>query len=797
MTNTNWTNASPLVVPSQYASGFVAVRVQGANPTDPTQDVFQQVPVATLIGAGAAQMQAYYLGPFPDDTTATAFAVTSAITLVNGHLYLNSATGKFRVYSTSLVAWADYDASAQAAATASSGSATVATAQAAIAQAAVQGLPYYPYPLNASTAAGGTNVLPKGITTGTVGGTGVTGATVGTYPITVSGGDFTGVTANLIVASATVATIQIVTPGRTTVASPVAPTFTKPAGATLPAGTTLTANIGDLIGSGTGQFYLTSDSTGSNLLYWQNTGTGAPVAVPDGAGSQVIISTAKLIQAFNGRRAWQSVDQNNNLHAQISQETINHPAFEAVQDQAAYAVAQLVGAVFGATITGRASNQLVDGAGNLVKNTSKENLDHPALETLQDTVANHDALITPDYSAVDLLADVNHIIGYGESLMEGDYATPALSTTTRAYARMFTGGVRPSDNAAGASPAPSTSYTAFAAMVEAAGGRNSSGETPLSGCVDMIAQLLLAENGIDLTAANMLKMLGSNAAMGGKTQATLAPGTTYFTDWQNNVSYGSADAVAAGLTYATAAVIINQGVNDYNAGTYKEAWKVGQIAQLAAMTSYAQGVNGNTRPLPMIMAQTMTHLQSGKTDPIIAKAQEELSREQKWMAMFPIHFMTYYTDNIHLTNTSQRWQGGYHGLYLKRWLIDKIKLAPLSPTRIERLGQSVVLTFPLQSGRKLVWDTTFNSDPGNYGFTIADAYGNAMTLAAAPRIIGANKVVLTPSSGTIGFVRCGWIGTAYKGVTCLRDDSPLVFDASGINKPMYMWAPIFERKVGA
>jgi len=165
------------------------------------------------------------------------------------------------------------------------------------AQAAALGLPLYPI-LNASTGAGGSNVLPKGITTGTVGGTAVSGATPGTYPLTASGGDFTGVIASLVVASATSAAIVVVDPGRTLVASPTAPTWAKPSGATLPAGTTLTANIGDKIAANNGQTYLTPNTTGTALLYWQNTGTGVPVAVLDPTGKQQRFYSAGGIDAL-------------------------------------------------------------------------------------------------------------------------------------------------------------------------------------------------------------------------------------------------------------------------------------------------------------------------------------------------------------------------------------------------------------------------------------------------------------------------------------------------------------------
>jgi hypothetical protein len=135
--------------------------------------------------------------------------------------------------------------------------ALAAAASASLAASIVLGLPYFPYPLNAGTSASGTNILPQGITTGTVGGTAIAGATVGTYALTPVGGNFTGVVANLVVTSATAATIQIVNPGRTTSASPTAPTWANPTGATIPAGTTLTANIGAQIGTGSNPNYTT------------------------------------------------------------------------------------------------------------------------------------------------------------------------------------------------------------------------------------------------------------------------------------------------------------------------------------------------------------------------------------------------------------------------------------------------------------------------------------------------------------------------------------------------------------
>jgi hypothetical protein len=242
---------------------------------------------ATTFGQFTALSQSY-LGILGAGKIGTADNSTVQAKISSYDIALNSPTG----------ALANAVGQASAFATSSQTQAGNAAAQASIAAAAVLGLPYFPYALNAGSSVGGANILPQGITSGTVGGTAITAATPGTYALTPTGGSFTGVAANLVVTSATAANIVIITPGRTTSASPTAPTFANPTGATLPSGTTLTANIGSQIGNGTGQIYVTSDAAGANLLYWQNTGTGIPVALLDGAGNPLRYPLAAQIAAL-------------------------------------------------------------------------------------------------------------------------------------------------------------------------------------------------------------------------------------------------------------------------------------------------------------------------------------------------------------------------------------------------------------------------------------------------------------------------------------------------------------------
>lgn len=137
-----------------------------------------------------------------------------------------------------------------------------------------------------------TTTLPQGVMSGVVGGDAVTGATPGTYALTPTGGDVAGVEANLVVASATEAEIVIVNPGLGTGTTP--PTWAKPAGATLPAGTTLTAVVAPRIGE-QGIYFALSDD-GLAMDGYRNDGTATPELLVDGEGRRVSILSGNTLR---------------------------------------------------------------------------------------------------------------------------------------------------------------------------------------------------------------------------------------------------------------------------------------------------------------------------------------------------------------------------------------------------------------------------------------------------------------------------------------------------------------------
>lgn len=143
-----------------------------------------------------------------------------------------------------------------------------------------------------------TDALPRGVMSGTVGGDAVTGATVGTWALTPTGGDIAGVEANLVVTSATAASIAIVNPGLGSGTTP--PTWAKPAGATLPPGTTITAVVAPRIGEEGIYFALSAD--GQTLQGYRNDGTATPELV-----TGVAIPTAAVFTGFQPAASGDSI----------------------------------------------------------------------------------------------------------------------------------------------------------------------------------------------------------------------------------------------------------------------------------------------------------------------------------------------------------------------------------------------------------------------------------------------------------------------------------------------------------
>ncbi|GLK78059.1 hypothetical protein GCM10008171_33130 [Methylopila jiangsuensis] len=390
------------------------------------------------------------------------------------------------------------------------------------------------------------------------------------------------------------------------------------------------------------------------------------------------------------------------------------------------------------------------------------------------------------------LAELLHFMSLGQSLSTGYRSTPVLSSAALTGAYRFVGGVRPQEGTTTSANDESDDAANYASLV----GLNEvltphdglRGETPCYGLAQMLKQLLADEDGIDLEAGT--ELLLSAPGQGWSTVQELSSGFR----WDRiprNISNGSARAGDGGKSYALSGIAWTQGENDYLGGTARAAYRQSVIAYLAQVRAAAFAATGVDRPIPMLLAQTATHLDAGRATPTIALAQLDLASEEMIGFATPLYFMAQ-ADDLHITNASSKWLGAYYGLGFKRWLFDGEKPRPLTIESAQAYGSIAIAHLPSAVGGLTLDVTTVPAQPQN-GFTVVDSGGANVPVAL--ELISRDRIKFTAAVPLAGCtLRYAWAGSATKGLGNVRDNAgaSLIFDPAGINQPMHRWLPICE-----
>lgn len=458
----------------------------------------------------------------------------------------------------------------------------------------------------------------------------------------------------------------------------------------------------------------------------------------------------------------------------VTPDQIRHKVLDAL----AANVAQLLAATgsFRALASPIPTFQATDANGYRWLKVTPNEFRHPVIDAL--------ASGRTDAPVLAALADIIHFLIYGQSLALGLYSTPVLSTVAQPHALRASGGVRP-DN-----------WTSLVDLLESV--QASNGETVATACAMMIRQLVLADTGVDLATLSR-RQLYSAAGKYDTTLADLSAGTVPFGQLTALMTSGRTASNAANKSYAPQMMFFLQGERDYYAGTARAEYLslmkgLRSSAEAAART--ASGIAD--LKLPMLTYQTATHLFYGRTYPGIALAQIDACDDALIGFAAPTYFLPFITNDLHLAAAGEQWLGAYFGLSVYQWLIKGIKPAPFVPDRIKVVGSTVLFTFPVAPGRKLVADTTTVAAQTNLGFQIFAADGSPITINAA-RIIDERTVALdcaaTPAAGAK--LTYGFAGSATSGRGNLRDNmgDTLKFDPTGFNRPLHTWAPIFEMEI--
>lgn len=450
-------------------------------------------------------------------------------------------------------------------------------------------------------------------------------------------------------------------------------------------------------------------------------------------------------------------------------------------------------------VTGGLTDPTVDAADNLILHTTRKEIYHPHMITVDARSKSAEARSRALYSltarndVVNLLAQVCGIPLLGQSLsigFGGSTSSDRRAWLTNVYMPSPGGPDWYSNNSN-----PAVSFAALQPLWRSGA----------SAAFKMLRQLLWDEDGIDIGAMGQ-DFLVPCAGVGGQTLASLAGGT-YYPRFVTTIQTGKTRANALSKNFAASLAFMIHGEtdatnNNANYGTELAAYQVQTENTVKTET-------GTTASFPFLINQICSHIGAGSTTgALIPYLQLAATANAKIGFVCPTYMFTY-VDNLHmstLVKTGYEWMGAYYGLALKRWAWDGVKPTALQPVRSRKLGSSIILEYDLAYGRKLAFDTTLVAAQAANGFNVYTSGGSPLTIDSTV-IFGGNKVALNMAvAPTIGDEwRYGeknvdaWAGgttePGSKGKGNLRNDDPMIFDPRLSNLTMYRWAAIAKGAV--
>lgn len=397
------------------------------------------------------------------------------------------------------------------------------------------------------------------------------------------------------------------------------------------------------------------------------------------------------------------------------------------------------------------------------------------------------------------LADVNHIIGFGQSLAAGINSMPLQTITAILNAYRFNGGVRAQDGSG-------TSAENHASLIPYIETTHDTGdgigyETPMGGAITAIFDRLSVEG--EGYSSGDIKLLGSVPAQGSKTIAQLRqnPGP-YMQRIIDDMTYGKARANELGLTYSPHAMIYMGNESDQTAGTTEDAYIDSFDKMIAAVNGFASDVTGKTESLPWFIYQFNSWKnRTPNTDyPTIPLALLKLARTRDDVRLVQPMYMYDYYDTAHLLGFDSHICGYRFGLAIEQEMLSGKKFEPLwSQDVILQGGIGNVFYNPVAG---LALDTSLVTDPGNYGVSLVDPDNNPLVITevsarldrlrvrASGGIPSGSKLRLGFTGGTTGTLPSRTNGPR----CCLRDNQgdTIKYDPNGIAYRMDNYAIVEE-----
>jgi hypothetical protein len=385
--------------------------------------------------------------------------------------------------------------------------------------------------------------------------------------------------------------------------------------------------------------------------------------------------------------------------------------------------------------------------------------------------------------------DINHLLGTGQSLSVGSAGNPALSKNQPYRNMMFSTGAI----------AGGTGLTELVPLVEGIGSPGDV-ETLSSALANQVTRMARDEvftTNPDATRSHDL--LVSGHGIGGTPYSGLKKGTIAFTNGIAQVTAGKQIADDLGKSYVVRAITNVHGESDQVAGN--PAYVANLVEWQSDYEKDIQAITGQTDPVPMLHTQfsSWTKLSTTTSQIVIDQLTAHVQNPGKIVLVGPKYYLEYAADGVHLTNAGYRHMGEDYAKAYRRVVLEGKPWEPVRPIAVTRTGATITVKFAVPAP-PLTLDTTLVTNPGNFGFELAET-GGAETITRV-EIGGPDTVVITLSgapTGTSPRVRYAYTGTlgAPGGPTTgprgnLRDSDAT---ASRFGYPLYNWCVHFDEAI--
>ena len=391
---------------------------------------------------------------------------------------------------------------------------------------------------------------------------------------------------------------------------------------------------------------------------------------------------------------------------------------------------------------------------------------------------------------------------YGQSLSLGAQATPAITDVQAYDSLMFQGGLLTSH--------PDNALAFHGGLVDAVGADpldgSVYGECPVLGAAAMIKERIASEAGLNFADHDYQFLLNAPGEGGVAIEQLDAP-SIYYSQLEQAVTEGYNLAQTAGKTFGCRSMFLVHGEQDNADGTTVDTAKT-KIENLRLdFQGHVQEVTGSSEPIQIISNQTQRYF-AATHGPLWQQAVMELWTENAnfHLACPMYHFQ--YADAVHLDNVSSKWLGAYLGLCRARVVDFGLDWAPLHPIAAKAQGRLLEIRFHVPAG-SIEIDTDGVPAVANYGFNLFQPDGvtpiaitsvsrsqpDTIRIEAGAAIPVGGFWTYAIDNGDGGTNACGPTGPRGN----IRDSQgdTLIFDPTGIDKPMHNWLPHIVKQIVA